>query len=72
MAVFVTMETDWIPDPLLLKWLALLVHWMDVVGAIYRLVSSLSPESRALRSHSHVGRRLGVVRPGRLSYPSTT
>ena len=64
--------------PLSREWLALLIRRMDVVAAVYRLASSLSPGIDGLRSHVefhrrgrfdatitlHDGRTFGVVRQG--------
>ena len=64
--------------PMSREWLALLIHRMDAVAAIYRLASSLSPGTGSRRSHVefhrrgrfdatitlHDGRTFGVVRQG--------
>ena len=64
--------------PMSREWLALLIHRMDAVAAIYRLASSLSSGIDSLRSHVefhrrgrfdatitlHDGRSFGVVRQG--------
>ena len=64
--------------PVSREWLALLIHRMDAVAAIYRLASSLSPGTGSRRSHVefhrrgrfdatitlHDGRTFAVVRQG--------
>ena len=64
--------------PMSREWLALLIHRMDAVAAIYRLASSLSPGTGSRRSHVefhrrgrfdatitlHDGRTFAVVRQG--------